>query len=43
VKPSRKAKGIADAEEEMQFNQGKNKGASARDASFAGDFDLDQD
>jgi len=43
LKPSRKAKEIADAEEEMQFNHGKKKGVSTRDAHFAGDFDLDQD
>ena len=42
VKPSKKAKEIADAEKEMQ-PKGKKKGVSARDARFARNFALDED
>ena len=42
VRPSRKAKEIADAEKEMQ-SKGKKKGVSARDARFARNFALDED
>ena len=36
VKPSKEAKEIANAEEEMQFNQVNKKGVSARDARLQG-------
>jgi len=42
VRPSRKAKEIADAEKEMQ-SKGKKKGVSARDTRFARNFALDKD
>ena len=42
VRPSRKAKEIADAEKEKQ-PKGKKKGVSARDARFARNFALDED
>jgi len=42
IRPSRKAKEIADAEKEMH-PKGKKKGVSARDARFARNFALDED